>query len=384
MALKADWAAGNQYTHTAANDVAAALNQREYNVRQYGAVGDGTADDTSAVQAAIDAAATGNGGTVFFPQGTYKVSFLTLNSYVHLKGVGGSWVTGKGSIIKTASTSVDMLAYNGSATGLRSVTISDLRLEGPGSGTSNAIRVQNTGGAAKPNITLVFRNLRIYNFPGGAGIEVDNGIVSVVENVTAETCSTGFYLNGGTSTTMTACYAASCTTGYYLKSKFYCTLNSPAADDCGTAYLIESCGGIVVNGPGAEWSNPTTASPADGFKITGCDGVFINSPYTYQNKHYSWWITGNSYDVILVALFENTPVSATNSYKVDAGSTVTFLGLDVTTAGTSAGNSQFIGKVGVPSTATSVGAPGQWAADTSFYYLCVSANVWRRVAISSW
>src|SRR6266511_2451187 len=38
------------------------------------AVGDGTADDTAAVQAAINAA---NGTQLYFPQGTYKVTNLT-------------------------------------------------------------------------------------------------------------------------------------------------------------------------------------------------------------------------------------------------------------------------------------------------------------------
>lgn len=42
-----------------------------YDVKDYGALGDGTTDDTTAVQAAITAAAV-NGGTVFFPPGTYR------------------------------------------------------------------------------------------------------------------------------------------------------------------------------------------------------------------------------------------------------------------------------------------------------------------------
>lgn len=42
-----------------------------FDVRDYGAVGDGSADDSIAITAAIDAAAA-SGGVVFFPQGTYK------------------------------------------------------------------------------------------------------------------------------------------------------------------------------------------------------------------------------------------------------------------------------------------------------------------------
>ena len=44
-----------------------------FNVRDYGATGDGIADDTAAIQATIDAAAP-HGGTVFFPVGVYRVT----------------------------------------------------------------------------------------------------------------------------------------------------------------------------------------------------------------------------------------------------------------------------------------------------------------------
>lgn len=45
-----------------------------FNVQDYGAVGDGTTDDTAEIQAAIDAAAAAGGGTVFLPEGTYLIS----------------------------------------------------------------------------------------------------------------------------------------------------------------------------------------------------------------------------------------------------------------------------------------------------------------------
>jgi hypothetical protein len=44
-----------------------------YNVLEYGAVGDGTTDDTASIQAALNAV-PGTGGTVYIPDGTYKIT----------------------------------------------------------------------------------------------------------------------------------------------------------------------------------------------------------------------------------------------------------------------------------------------------------------------
>ena len=50
-----------------------------YNVRQYGAVGNGVSLDSKAINKAIDAAAGAGGGTVFIPAGNY------LSGSIHLK-----------------------------------------------------------------------------------------------------------------------------------------------------------------------------------------------------------------------------------------------------------------------------------------------------------
>ncbi len=55
-----------------------------YDVRQYGARGDGVALDTSAVNAAIAAASAAGGGTVLFPAGTYRCHSVHLQSHVTL------------------------------------------------------------------------------------------------------------------------------------------------------------------------------------------------------------------------------------------------------------------------------------------------------------
>lgn len=75
------------------------------NVKDFGAVGDGIADDTAAIQAAIVAASrvsifnadwgVGEGGTVFFPRGVYLITapLAWTADGVHLEGEGSSNAT---------------------------------------------------------------------------------------------------------------------------------------------------------------------------------------------------------------------------------------------------------------------------------------------------
>src|SRR6478609_1818755 len=72
-----------------------------YNVRTYGAKGDGTSLDTAAINAAIDAAAKQGGGTVFFPAGNYLSYSIHLQSHVAL-------YLGIGSTIVAAEPSADL------------------------------------------------------------------------------------------------------------------------------------------------------------------------------------------------------------------------------------------------------------------------------------
>ncbi|QDH78953.1 glycoside hydrolase family 28 protein [Echinicola soli] len=55
-----------------------------YNVRDYGAVGDGKTLDTEAINQAIEAAAAAGGGTVFFPAGKYLSYSIRLKSNISL------------------------------------------------------------------------------------------------------------------------------------------------------------------------------------------------------------------------------------------------------------------------------------------------------------
>lgn len=91
-------------------------------VRAYGATGDGTTDDTTALQAAINAANTAGGGVVYVPKGTYISLTLTLYANVWLRGDGLG-----ASILKLKTgANADLLGSSSAA----NVHLSDLTLDG--------------------------------------------------------------------------------------------------------------------------------------------------------------------------------------------------------------------------------------------------------------
>lgn len=68
-----------------------------YNVRLFGAVGDGVCDDTQAIQAAIDQANAVTGSTVYLPAGHYRVTApLVIYSHTRLIGAGKRGMSAKG------------------------------------------------------------------------------------------------------------------------------------------------------------------------------------------------------------------------------------------------------------------------------------------------
>lgn len=65
-----------------------------YDVRDFGAVGDGRAMNTEAIQSAIDACAESGGGTVFFPAGRYQTGTIHLKSHIRLHLDTGAVILG--------------------------------------------------------------------------------------------------------------------------------------------------------------------------------------------------------------------------------------------------------------------------------------------------
>ncbi|OJU09406.1 MAG: hypothetical protein BGN88_09755 [Clostridiales bacterium 43-6] len=97
------------------------------NVLDFGAKGDGAADDTIAIQKAIDRAAE-NKNTVYFPAGTYMCSGLILHAFVGLQGVcNWGYSDIGGSELKLNS---DKASYLLNITNARCCTINGLCIDG--------------------------------------------------------------------------------------------------------------------------------------------------------------------------------------------------------------------------------------------------------------
>lgn len=70
------------------------MNEKIFNVKEYGAVADGITLDSPAIQAAVDACSAAGGGKVYFPKGEYVLATVFLKDNVHLEFEDGTYVLG--------------------------------------------------------------------------------------------------------------------------------------------------------------------------------------------------------------------------------------------------------------------------------------------------
>lgn len=98
----------------AALSIAVSINVKD---PKYGAKGDGTTDDTVAIQAAIDYAASVLGGRVWFPEGQYLFTSLSItDNYINLYG------TGRYSSVLICTSATGGITFSGSSLALGGVS----------------------------------------------------------------------------------------------------------------------------------------------------------------------------------------------------------------------------------------------------------------------
>jgi hypothetical protein len=131
---------------------------------RFGAKGDGTTDDTAAIQAAINYASSLGGGAIYFPDGTYIAGTLILYDKIFLRGQSRFRTV----IQLKSGTNADLIqSYNAptlhstrpNAGGLTSFGLIDLQLDGNRAGNTTGHCINVFG--ARP----LFCNLYIKNAP---------------------------------------------------------------------------------------------------------------------------------------------------------------------------------------------------------------------------
>ena len=184
--------------------------QESVSVKDFGAVGDGTTDDTAAIQAAITASRN-----VKAPAGTYKISStLTIPSNTSLNGDGIGITIFSMTAASTAITLTTSAGY---------ISIRNIQITRTGAGQSLTSGVCGIDGQTVHDIEIT--NVRAdYS---DKGISLRNGsYLAVIENCTAYSCTTGFFCNqndlangqSGTTFSLHHCYALACGTGYSMGS----------------------------------------------------------------------------------------------------------------------------------------------------------------------
>jgi polygalacturonase len=127
-----------------------------YNVKDYGAKGDGATDDTTKIQEAINSANTEGGGNVYVPNsvGAYMISTLTLPANVKLECAEGA------ELKQIASTNGHMLTITGSNVSFINMTLNGNKINqtNPNFGVYCIDIVEN----------ITFNNCRIYDTENGS------------------------------------------------------------------------------------------------------------------------------------------------------------------------------------------------------------------------
>ncbi len=148
------------------------------NVRQYGAVGDGVTDDSSAIQSALNAIGI-NGGTLYIPPGNFLI-----NSTLLVPDSNDFRIIGNGnvSILKAGMTDGSpVLDLNTS----QHFSLEHFAVKKTGTSTANFIGIDLTQ-SQRYNID----NITIYN--AATGIVLEDAWIGSIKNLFIRYCSTGF------------------------------------------------------------------------------------------------------------------------------------------------------------------------------------------------
>ncbi len=250
-------------------------------VKDFGAVGDGSTDDTVAIQAAITAVGTAGGGVVFIPNGTYLLS-ATLTITLAKTTIRGQ---SKGGTIITRATNYgstfDFHGDSGTGALLGDCGIESLTI------TSTAL----TTSGAHINFTGVTRSYikNIYFSNGFIGMQLNGAAACTIDDV---------YL------VFTNLFGGSATGRRYM-----------SFGNAGGSYSHKSSGDIFVSNFNVR-GNTANQNTEYGIRIESADGIWFTNGHIGNTSVANISINGGSAEPLNLVYFNNVMSDEGTTYSL--------------------------------------------------------------------
>ena len=348
---------------------AATEDVRSLNAKAYGATGDGTTDDTTALQNLLNAAAI-QMRSAFIPKGTYRITAALTIPNSGGDGGSGFSISGEGmnaTFIVQETVNVHGISRTGFMNALR---ISDMTIRLPEKATTTGNCIDLDGEYVGLN-QCVIRNLETQD--GNIGIMLETWNNSLIESCrmgrSTYESNVGLQIEGNSNAnTYNALSIMSSTTGIIFSSGGYHSFNGLDMGGGGQLYPIKwdaSASALVsINAGNVEWHVASDSNTNAAIDLNGSSGLLSMTASAIRNSSggagsgYSIRTGNNSVNLANTQLQATYFGGLTTTFTAHAGTDV------ITTAIAHALD------IGFPVKFTSTGTlPGGLAAGTTYYVL---------------